>query len=1204
MGKISAYKINLGYEDEMSLEGYRWTLGRAVAGWIAVVFGAGIPLILASWRRSILLKLTHHSCHPKEAHKVLLKASAPTRDKYFQEYVETVHQCDRPLKDGCNVAYFYNKHIKYIWKDDLQRFVKIEGLEVDSCQDFYTMSAGLSSSEVDYQQYLYGKNSLSIEMKPIYKLVLHEASVFSPFYIYQMFIVAVWLIQLYYQFGVCVIILSVISVTVSVWQTRKQTRALKEAVHSESTLTALRDASEVTVSSKELVPGDVIIIPEQQHTMECDAVLISGDCIVNESMLTGESFPITKVPVSAEDGFSCAANKRNTLFCGTTILHSRATSSKNVKAVVYRTSFSTMKGELVRTILFPKPVHFKLYSDVMKSMVIFLILGIPAMIYTGIVFKNLDAFVKDIAIIVIDVATFVVPPLLPAVLTSINASAQKRLKERGIYCLNSRCINFCGGLDVVCFDKTGTLTEDSLDISAVIPSENAILQPIIQDLRNLPHSPLLVALATCHSLHMINGEMVGYSLDTKTFQAIDWVLEEPKSSDEVNFERAPARIVRPRHAAEGNLDIGIVRQFPFESQLQRATVVVTTAGSNLFQVYAKGAPETIIRMCTEESVPSDFTETLESYTRHGLRILAVASKVLPNDTTWDQALHSLPRVELEYDLQFRGFIILQNKLKPESAPTIATLEGASIKTIMATGKSNMIFPLALQYHRRDNLLTAVAVAHDCGMIEESDAVIEMDAQTTQYGDMKVSYSYIKLPGLSEKLPLGHGASGDVAVPFLSESKYHLAVDGRTFHLIRAHDNALFKKLAHKGKVYARMLPEQKLQLIEALQEIGHQVGMCGDGANDCGALKAAHAGVSLSVAEASVASPFTAQKQNIKCMPDVIREGRATLAATFGAFRYMVCYCFVLLAGALFLFWDGQKPSEGAYVFIDIVVSLVPPMIFGTTQPFFTLVKKTPARSLSNFLSIFSILSFIVIQTSFHVLAYFFCIGQAWYEPFVFDRSKVHTPPPTHVATAVLSINCMSYVIAAVVFSPGPPFRKSIISNKLYLSVVVVEFLIVSYVTLYPADFIRRYINFKAAPQFEFHAFLFVLSLLNFVISYLWEVFFVQHFLFNKVQPWMRSLRGPIHIYEKIEQELSLNSKWPPVGSVPDSPSGMPPPSSSDYDPDTALMRLPATSKVTAHSRFCAGDAYEMNPVETPPLTFSTFRGSRKKRPEVTLRQE
>lgn len=80
------------------------------------------------------------------------------------------------------------------------------------------------------------------------------------------------------------------------------------------------------------------MIPEQQHTMECDAVLISGDCIVNESMLTGESFPISKTPISVEDGFSCTANRRNMLFCGTTVLHSRGTNNNKVKAIVYRTS--------------------------------------------------------------------------------------------------------------------------------------------------------------------------------------------------------------------------------------------------------------------------------------------------------------------------------------------------------------------------------------------------------------------------------------------------------------------------------------------------------------------------------------------------------------------------------------------------------------------------------------------------------------------------------------------------------------------------------------------------------------------------------------------------------------------------------------------------------------------------------------------------
>ena len=72
-------------------------------------------------------------------------------------------------------------------------------------------------------------------------------------------------------------------------------------------------------------------------------------------------------------------------------------------------------------------------------------------------------------------------------------------------------------------------------------------------------------------------------------------------------------------------------------------------------------------------------------------------------------------------------------------------------------------------------------------------------------------------------------------------------------------------------MFARMAPEQKQQLVESLQQIGYYVGMCGDGANDCGALKTAHTGISLSEAEASVASPFTSKEANISCVPTVIR---------------------------------------------------------------------------------------------------------------------------------------------------------------------------------------------------------------------------------------------------------------------------------------------------------------------------------------------
>lgn len=75
----------------------------------------------------------------------------------------------------------------------------------------------------------------------------------------------------------------------------------------------------------------------------------------------------------------------------------------------------------------------------------------------------------------------------------------------------------------------------------------------------------------------------------------------------------------------------------------------------------------------------------------------------------------------------------------------------------------------------------------------------------------------------------------------------------------------------RGRVYARMSPDEKHELVEKLQGIDFCCGFCGDGANDCGALKAADVGISLSEAEASVAAPFTSRVFDITCVPDVIR---------------------------------------------------------------------------------------------------------------------------------------------------------------------------------------------------------------------------------------------------------------------------------------------------------------------------------------------
>lgn len=94
----------------------------------------------------------------------------------------------------------------------------------------------------------------------------------------------------------------------------------------------------------------------------------------------------------------------------------------------------------------------------------------------------------------------------------------------------------------------------------------------------------------------------------------------------------------------------------------------------------------------------------------------------------------------------------------------------------------------------------------------------------------------------------------------------------------------------KAQIFARMSPDEKHELVERLQALGYTVAFCGDGANDCGALKAADVGLSLSEAEASVAAPFTSRTPDIACMIEVIKEGRAALVTSFSCFKYMYAF--------------------------------------------------------------------------------------------------------------------------------------------------------------------------------------------------------------------------------------------------------------------------------------------------------------------------
>ena len=351
----------------------------------------------------------------------------------------------------------------------------------------------------------------------------------------------------------------------------------------------------------------------------------------------------------------------------------------------------------------------------------------------------------------------------------------------------------------------------------------------------------------------------------------------------------------------------------------------------------------------------------------------------------------------------------------------------------------------------------------------------------------------------------------------------IAISGPELAMLRRHCFDEYRRLIVAGTVFARMSPDQKTQLIEDLIAIGYCVGMCGDGANDCGALKAAHVGVSLSEAEASVAAPFTSTVADIDCVQTLIREGRCALVTSFSCFKFMALYSFVEFNSVLILYWINSNLGDFQYLYVDLFVILTLAVAMGRTGPCAQLSKRRPAGSLVTAPIIVSLLLQIGIHIAFQAGASLFVEQQPWFVPLHPDAH--HDNIECFENTTVFLISIFQYVWVSLAFSIGKPFRADLGANRIYLATVCVLLATDVFLVLHPSGWLADLVQVQFLPTRSFRLWLLALAVGNFIISYAVERALVGSAAFTRAMRYLRRKRAYKNAYKGIAQHIIL-SDW------------------------------------------------------------------------------
>ncbi|OGS43520.1 MAG: hypothetical protein A3K76_03915 [Euryarchaeota archaeon RBG_13_57_23] len=473
-------------------------------------------------------------------------------------------------------------------------------------------------------------------------------------------------------------------------QESKAGRAIEELMRFTVTTTKVkRDGGQISISAKEIVPGDIVIVQAGDMVPADMRFVFAKDLFVDESVFTGESSSVLKQTGTLKDEWLVPADQVNMGFSGTLVVRGRGEGV--VVATGSRTEISKISIELKETKKATFPMMKKI-EELAKVVSVVVAVAAAFTFSIGLV-RGYEAIYMFRASVALAVAA--IPEGLPALVTVVFASGVRMMARRNAIVRSLPAVEALGSTTVICSDKTGTLTMNKMtvvkvhsggrDYDAEPPLYSCVQHCDYPGLVSLKNEPdlydTLAAGVLCNDAVIKDGIADGDPTETALVIAADVAGVRPK------LER--------------------IDEIPFETTLGYMATLHHDTTENV--IFVKGAPERVIHKCSQARSRNKLVKIRAEYlidkshemARQSLRVLAVAMKRVPSGKK------TLESKDLD-NLIFLGLIGMLDPPRPEAKEAIAACREAGIRVIMITG---------------DHAATAEAIGNDLGLTKDRGRVI-------------------------------------------------------------------------------------------------------------------------------------------------------------------------------------------------------------------------------------------------------------------------------------------------------------------------------------------------------------------------------------------------------------------------------------------------------------------------------------------------